>query len=92
MTMPKFHIIMIIRIFGTASISLLGFAHIRPFQDGGQKHGKTKSNQLSSLQNQGIFTVDLTDLKHLPIHIPVKNLHNSKWKRQKIVSTPSKAL
>ena len=34
MTMPKFHII---RDFGTASISLVGFAHTRSFQDGDQK-------------------------------------------------------
>ena len=40
MTMPKFHII---RGFGTASISLVGFAHTRPFQDGDQKHGKLKA-------------------------------------------------
>ena len=39
----KFHII---RVFGTASISLVGFAHTRSFQDGDQKHGKMKSNRI----------------------------------------------
>ena len=84
MTMPKFHII---RVFGTASISLVGFAHTRSFQDGDQKHGKIKSNRI--LPFCRVFTVDLTVLKHLPIQIPVNNLHNGKWKRQKIIYIPS---
>ena len=71
--MPKFHII---RVFDTAFISLVGFALTRSFQDGGQKHGKTKSNRIQAFC--GVFTVNLTVLKHLPIQIPVINLNQSR--------------